>query len=127
MLLLFDYGYKLIQVNKPNCLKSENNLILHHGWYLQNLEKDIIRTNMYVHLDGFAKKYINILAPTEITGIRLGINLIFSNLSFCQRVSCEGECAHAHVRCAGIRVRLKSNMKSVCNVCACGSFSGMPL
>ena len=73
----------------------------------------------------FCKKDKKFLAPPEITG--WGINLIFSNLSFCQRVSCEGKCAHAHVQCAGIRVRAKSIMKSVCDVCACGLFSGMPL
>ena len=45
-----------------------------------------------------------------------GINLIFSNLSFCQRVICEGECAHPHVRCAGIRVH--ANYEK-CVRCAC--------
>ena len=39
-------------------------------------------------------------------------------------MSCEGACAHAHVRCAVARVpvRAKSILKSVRNVRACGSF-----
>ena len=39
-------------------------------------------------------------------------------------MSCEGACAHAHVRCAVARVcvRAKSILKSVRDVRACGSF-----
>ena len=33
-------------------------------------------------------------------------------------MSCEGACAHAHVRCAVARVRTKSPPKHVCEVCA---------
>ena len=42
-----------------------------------------------------------------------------------QGLSCEGACAHAHVRCAvaRVRVRAKSILKSVRDVRACGSFS----
>ena len=42
-------------------------------------------------------------------------------------MSCEGACAHAHVRCAvaRVRVRAKSILKSVRDVRACGSFSGV--
>ena len=42
-------------------------------------------------------------------------------------MSCEGACAHAHVRCAVARVhvRAKSILKSVRDVRACGSFLGM--
>ena len=42
-------------------------------------------------------------------------------------MSCEGACAHAHVRCAvaHVRVRAKFILKSVQNVRACGSFLGV--
>ena len=42
-------------------------------------------------------------------------------------MSCEGACAHAHVRCAvaRVRVRAKSILKSVRDVRACGSFLGV--
>ena len=42
-------------------------------------------------------------------------------------MSSEGACAHAHVRCAValVRVRAKSILKSVQDVRACGSFSGV--
>ena len=45
--------------------------------------------------------------------------------SYIQGMSCEGACAHAHVRCAvaHVRVRAKSILKSVRDVRACGSFS----
>ena len=36
-----------------------------------------------------------------------------------QGMSCEGACAHAHVRCAVARVRAKSILKSVRDVRAC--------
>ena len=41
-----------------------------------------------------------------------------------QAMSCEGACAHAHVRCAvaRVRVRAKSNLESVRDVRACGLF-----
>ena len=44
-----------------------------------------------------------------------------------QGMSCEGACAHAHVRYAGagVRVRAKSILKSVRDVRACGSFLGV--
>ena len=42
-----------------------------------------------------------------------------------QGVSCEGKCAHAHVRCAVARVRAKSILESVQNVRACGPFLGV--
>ena len=42
-----------------------------------------------------------------------------------QGMSCEGACAHAHVRCAVARVRAKSFLKSVRDVRACGSFLGV--
>ena len=44
-----------------------------------------------------------------------------------QRVSCEGACEHAHVRCAvaHVRVRAKSILKSVRNVRVCGLFLGV--
>ena len=37
-------------------------------------------------------------------------------------MSCEGACAHAHVRCAVARVRAKSILESVRDVRACGHF-----
>ena len=42
-------------------------------------------------------------------------------------MSCEGACAHAHVRCAvaRVRVRVKSILKSVRDVRLCGSFLGV--
>ena len=42
-------------------------------------------------------------------------------------MSCDGACAHAHVRCAVARVhvRAKSILKSVRDVRACGSFLGV--
>jgi hypothetical protein len=40
-------------------------------------------------------------------------------------MSCEGACAHAHVRCAVARVRAKSILESVRNVRACGPFLGV--
>ena len=43
---------------------------------------------------------------------------------FFQRVSYEDACQHTHVQCAVVRVRAKSILKSVCNVRACGLFSG---
>ena len=44
-----------------------------------------------------------------------------------QGLSCEGACAHASVRCAvaRMRVRAKSILKSVRDVRACGSLSGV--
>ena len=41
-----------------------------------------------------------------------------------QGMSCEGACAHAHVRCvvARVRVRAKSILESVRDVRACGLF-----
>ena len=44
-----------------------------------------------------------------------------------QGMSCEGACAHAHVRCvvALVCVCAKSILKSVRDVCACGSFFGV--
>ena len=41
-----------------------------------------------------------------------------------QAMSCEGACAHAHVRCAvaRVRVRAKRLLKHVCDVRACGHF-----
>ena len=50
---------------------------------------------MYAHLDGFAKKIKRfwLLQRSKVLGWE--INFIFSNLSFCQRVSCEGVCARA--------------------------------
>ena len=44
-----------------------------------------------------------------------------------QAMSCEGACVHAHVRCAvpRVRVRAKSIMESVRDVCACGPFLGV--
>ena len=47
--------------------------------------------------------------------------------TFLQGMSCEGACAHAHVRCAvaRVRVRAKSILKSVRDVRACGSFLGV--
>ena len=42
-----------------------------------------------------------------------------------QGMSCEGACAHAHVRGAVARVRAKSTLKSVQDVRACGSFLGV--
>ena len=41
-----------------------------------------------------------------------------------QGMSCEGACAHAHVRCAvaRVRVRAKSILESVRDVRACGPF-----
>ena len=42
-------------------------------------------------------------------------------------MSCEGACAHAHVRCAvaRVRVRAKSILESVRDVRACGPFLGV--
>ena len=42
-------------------------------------------------------------------------------------MSCEGACAHAHVRCVVTRARLraKSILESVRDVRACGSFLGV--
>jgi hypothetical protein len=40
-------------------------------------------------------------------------------------MSCEGACAHAHVRCAVACVRAKSTLKSVQDVRVCGSFLGV--
>ena len=42
-------------------------------------------------------------------------------------MSCEGACAHAHVRCLveRVRVRAKSILESVRDVCACGPFLGV--
>ena len=49
--------------------------------------------------------------------------------SYIQGMSCEGACAHAHVRCAVARVcvcvRAKSILKNVWDVRACGSFFGV--
>ena len=44
-----------------------------------------------------------------------------------QGMSCEGACAHAHVRCAvaRVRVRAKSILESVRDVRACGTFLGV--
>ena len=44
-----------------------------------------------------------------------------------QGLSCEGACAHAHVRCAVARVLVsaKSILKSVRDVRVCGSFLGV--
>ena len=44
-----------------------------------------------------------------------------------QGMSCEGACAHAHVRCALalVRVRAKSILESARNVRACGPFLGV--
>ena len=48
----------------------------------------------------------------------------FYQITFQQGMSCEGACAHAHVRCAvaRVRVRAKSILRSVRDVRACGSF-----
>ena len=48
-------------------------------------------------------------------------------MNFTQDMSCEGACAHAHVQCAVVRVRVraKSILKSVRDVRACGSFLGV--
>ena len=40
-------------------------------------------------------------------------------------MSCEGACAHAHVRCAVARVRVQSILESVRDVRACGPFMGV--
>ena len=50
-----------------------------------------------------------------------------SSFAIYQGMSCEGACAHAHVRyvVAHVRVRAKSILKSVRDVCACGLFLGM--
>ena len=40
-------------------------------------------------------------------------------------MSCEGACAHAHVRSAVARVRVKSILESVRDVRACGPFLGV--
>ena len=47
--------------------------------------------------------------------------------TFLQAMSCEGACAHAHVRCAvaRVRVRAKSILESVRDVRACGPFLGV--
>ena len=50
---------------------------------------------------------------------------IYKCKGFLQGMSCEGACAHAHVRCAVARVRAKSILKSVWDVRACGSFLGV--
>jgi hypothetical protein len=42
-----------------------------------------------------------------------------------QGMGCEGACAHAHVRCAVARVHAKSFLKSVSDVPACATFSGV--
>ena len=42
-----------------------------------------------------------------------------------QGMSCEGACAHAHVRCAVAHVRVKSILESVRDVRACGPFLGV--
>ena len=45
--------------------------------------------------------------------------------SYIQGMSCEGACAHAHVRCAVARVRAKSIPTSVRDVHACDPFLGV--
>ena len=40
-------------------------------------------------------------------------------------MSCEGACAHAHVRSVVARVRAKSILESVRDVRACGPFLGV--
>ena len=49
---------------------------------------------------------------------------ITRNVYNMQGVSCEGACAHARVRCAvaRVRVRAKRLLKYVCDVRACGHF-----
>ena len=42
-----------------------------------------------------------------------------------QGMSCEGACAHAHMRCAVARVRATSILESVRDVRACGPFMGV--
>ena len=44
--------------------------------------------------------------------------------TYFQGMGCEGACAHAHVRCAvaRVRVRAKRLLKHVCEVCARGHF-----
>ena len=52
---------------------------------------------------------------------RVFLPKFFSVVDFFQAMSCEGACAHAHVRCAvaRVRVRAKSILKSVRDVRAC--------
>ena len=52
---------------------------------------------------------------------------ILQEFEFLQGMSCEGACAHAHVRCAvaHVRVRAKSILESVRDVCACDPFLGV--
>jgi hypothetical protein len=60
------------------------------------------------------------------SGLRLWrTGMLFSTKSkgHKQGMSCEGACAHTHVRCAVTRVRAKSILKSVRDVRACGLFS----
>ena len=75
----------------------------------------------------------NALNDTENNSYQPNISIIdsysisqedFENI---QGMSCEGACAHAHVRCAvaHVRVRAKSILKSVRDVRACGSFLGV--
>ena len=45
-------------------------------------------------------------------------------ISYYQGMSCEGACAHAHVRIAVARVRAKSILESVREMRACGPFFG---
>jgi hypothetical protein len=49
---------------------------------------------------------------------------IYATIIKTQGMGCEGACAHADVRCAvaRVRVRAKSIFKSVCDVRVCGSF-----
>ena len=51
--------------------------------------------------------------------------LLAINLPKNQGMSCEGACAHAHVRSAVARVRAKSILESVRDVRACGPFLGV--
>ena len=55
-----------------------------------------------------------------------GITAIIWNIDM-QGMSCEGACAHAHVRCAvaHVCVRAKSILESVRDVRACGPFLGV--
>ena len=99
--------------------------ILKCGWFDIPLRStfEIGIQIILLKIDGFLKGWILNITPLKVLSflkIRSPVKPIWPDSSKKQAMSCEGACAHAHVRCAVARVRVpaKSILQSVRDVCA---------
>ena len=89
------------------------------GWLRPDSETD----KLYMSMGG--GDIIEVGHPTPRDG-QLDPRYVLHIFTNYQGMSCEGACAHAHVRCAVARVRVRARakrlLKHVCNVRACRHF-----